>query len=332
MKDNLMQANSSTLISTLMRRTPGIVAALAVAGCLALPVSATAAAGNVSAAVAPYTHATAPTRHIDVDGASLAYRRFGKPGGVPLVFFQHFVGTMDSWDPAVVDGLAAGREVILFDNAGVAGSSGDVPPTVEGMARYAIGLLQALQVRKADLLGFSLGSLVAQQVALERPDLARRVILVGSGPRAGVGMASLTPEFKAMLGKPHATPDDLLLDVFFTRSPASQAAGHAFVQRLHQRTADRDADVNEKVAPAQVAAFADWGRPQDDGYLLRIGQPVLVVSGGGDIVHYPVNAFNLQQKLPDAQLVLYPDASHGAIYQYPQRFIAEAALFLDRAD
>jgi pimeloyl-ACP methyl ester carboxylesterase len=250
---------------------------------------------------------------------------------MPLILCQHFVGTMDSWDPEVVDGLARGREVILFDNAGVAASGGAVPTTIEGMADYAAGLLRALDVTQADVLGFSMGSLVAQQLALAHPDTVRRVILIGSGPRGGVGMATLTPEFQEMLGKKHDNPDDLLLDVFFTPSASSQAAGRSFVQRLHARTVDRDKDIDDKVAPAQVAAFSAWGKPQDDGYLKRIRQPVLVVSGSHDIVHYTVNSYDLQQKLPNAQLIVYPDSNHGAIYQYPGQFLAHATLFLDGA-
>ena len=181
--------------------------------------------------------------------------------------------------------MAHDREVILFDNAGVAGSGGEVPVTIEGMAAHAVNLLAALGVHEVDLLGFSMGSLVAQQVALDQPALVRRVILVGSGPRGGVGMATLTPEFQAFLGKPRADPADLLLDVFFTQSPASQAAGRAFLARLAERKADRDVPINDKVVPAQVAAFAAWGAPQSAGYLKHIAQPVLVVAGSRDIVH-----------------------------------------------
>jgi pimeloyl-ACP methyl ester carboxylesterase len=312
------------------RSSIGAAILLAAAGWFAASAPAPAlAAGAARDADAAFTHVSAPTRYIDVDGARLAYRRFGKPGGVPLLLCQHFVGTMDGWDPKVVDGLARGREVILFDNAGVAASGGTVPTTIEGMAGYAAGLLRALEIRQVDVLGFSMGSLVAQQLALAHPDTVRRVILVGSGPRAGVGMASLTPEFQEVLGKKHGNPDELLLEVFFTPSASSQAAGRAFVQRLHARTLDRDKDVDDKVAPAQVAAFSAWGRPQDDAYLKQIRQPVLVVSGSHDIVHYTVNSYDLQQKLPNAQLVVYPDSNHGSIYQYPDQFLAHATLFLD---
>jgi pimeloyl-ACP methyl ester carboxylesterase len=304
------------------------IAFAAAAGWLSL--SATAHAAPV--AVQAYTHQTAPTQFVDANGTRLAYRRFGKTGAgqPPLVFFQHFVGNMDSWDPKVTDGFAREREVILFDNAGVGSSQGDVPTTVEGMAAHAVNLLNALNIKQADILGFSLGSLVAQQVALEQPDLVRHLIIVGSGPRAGAGMASLTPEFVEMLGKKHDVPDELLLDVFFTQSDASQAAGRAFLDRLRARKTNRDPDVNDKVAPAQVAAFAAWGKPQADalGYLKKIHQPVLVVSGSRDLVHYTVNSFTLQQNLPNAQLIVYPDSNHGSIYQYPDLFLAQAKLFL----
>lgn len=301
--------------------------AFAAAGWLTLSAPARAAAPQSG-----YTHQTAPTQTIDAAGVKLAYRRFGKPGGVPLVMFQHFVGNMDSWDPKLTDGFAREREVILFDNAGVAASGGTVPANVEGMAGHAIALIEALKLKQADLLGFSLGSLVAQQVALQRPDLARRLILVGSGPRGGEGMASLTPEFLDMLKKPHDPADELLLEVFFTQSAASQQAGRAFLDRLRARRLQRDPDVDDKVAPAQIAAFAAWGAPRADAnaYLKQIRQPVLVVSGGRDLVHYTVNSFTLQQNLPNAQLIVYPDSNHGAIYQYPELFLAQAGWFLNQ--
>lgn len=310
------------------------------AGTLALATVAAFATATLYAAEvgqdqrAIYTHQTAPTRFIDANGTKLAYRRFGKRGGVPLVFFQHFVGNMDNWDPAVIDGFARNREVILFDNAGVASSQGEVPKTVEGMAAHAIDFLNALEIKKADLLGFSLGSLVAQEVTVERPELVRHLVLVGSGPRGGAGMATLTPEFQEMIKKDSGSSDQLLLDVFFTQSAASRAAGQEFLGRLHARSRERDPDVNDKVAPAQVAAFAAWGAPHADAnaYLKNIRQPVLVVGGSHDIVHYPVNSFTLEENLPNAQLIMYPDSSHGAQYQYPARFVADVTAFLNREE
>jgi pimeloyl-ACP methyl ester carboxylesterase len=219
------------------------------------------AAQAPSTTTATYTHQTAPTRYIEVDGAKLAYRKFGKPGAVPLVFIQHFVGNLDGWDPAVIDGFARDREVILFDSAGVGGSSGEVATSIEATAKYAIDLLKALGVSRADLLGFSMGSFVAQEVAIEQPALVRSLILVGSAPRGGVAMGTLTPEFQAALGKKHAVADELLLDVFFTPSANSQAAGQAFLTRLRARQTDRDVEINDKVATGAVSGDCRLGCP-----------------------------------------------------------------------
>lgn len=305
------------------------IAALA-AACSAINAQAETVPAQPKAAHS-YSHQTAPTQFIEVDGARLAYRRFGKPSGVPLVFLQHFVGNLDNWDPKVVDAFAHDREVILFDNAGVASSTGEVPNNIEDMAKYAADFLKALDVKKADLLGFSMGSLIAQQVTLDHPDLVRRLVLVGSSPRGGVGMASLTPEFQGYLAKKREVPDELLLDVFFTQSEQSQALGREFLTRLRARKVNRDVDVNSKTAPAQAAAIAGWGAPADNAndYLKAIKQPTLVVAGSNDIVFYTANDVTLQQNLPNAQLVIYPDSNHGAIYQYPDLFVKHATMFLN---
>src|SRR5882762_5405839 len=201
-----------------------------------------------------HNHQTAPTQFVEAAGVRFAYRRFGKTGA-PLVFNMHFTGTMDHWDPAVTDGLAHDREVILFDNAGISRSSGEVPNSVEAMAANAAAFIKALGLAKVDVLGFSLGGLVAQELTLTEPGLVRRLILVGTGPRSGEGMASLTPEAQEIFGASYDEPDHLWLRVFFTPSRASQAAGRAFLQRFRQRGQDRDPEVSEKVAPAQLEAL-----------------------------------------------------------------------------
>jgi len=276
------------------------------------------------------THQTAVTHFVEADGIRLAYRRFGKEQGIPLVFFQHFAGNMENWDPKITDGFAEDREVILFNNAGVASSDGEVPTTIEGMARHAINFIEALHETQVDLFGFSTGGLIAQEVAIKRPGLVRRLVLVGSAPRGGVGMATLTPEFQALLAKKYESKDSFLIDSLFGLSEASQAAGREFVLRLHARTGNRDVDVNEKVAPAQTAALAAWGAPHSDSYnyLKDIKQPVLVVSGSHDVIFYTVNAYILQQNLPNAQLILYPDSNHGPQYQYPELFLKHVTWFL----
>ncbi|MEH2474167.1 pimeloyl-ACP methyl ester carboxylesterase [Nitrobacteraceae bacterium AZCC 2161] len=278
-----------------------------------------------------HTHQTAPTQFVEANGVRFAHRRFGKPDGVPLVFNQHFTGTMDHWDPAVTDGLATTREVILFNNAGISSTSGEVPASVEEMAVNAAAFIRALGLAKVDVLGFSLGGLVAQALTVAEPDLVRRLVLVGTGPRGGEGMASLTPEAQAVFGSTYAHPDEMWLGVFFTPTEASQAAGRAFLKRFRRRQEGRDPEVSEKVGPAQITAIAKWGAPRAGtfDYLRGITHPTLVINGSNDVIIYTVNSFILQQNLPNAQLILYPDSNHGSQYQYPALFVADVTRFLD---
>jgi pimeloyl-ACP methyl ester carboxylesterase len=268
---------------------------------------------------------------VEAKGIRFAYRRFGKSGGVPLVFNQHFTGTMDHWDPAVTDGFAKHREVILFNNAGVSSSSGAVPATVEEMAANATAFIKALGLTKADVLGFSIGGFVAQEITLQAPDLVRRLVLVGTGPRGGERMAARTPEAQRIFSATYDPSDELWLSVHFTQSEASQAAGREFLKRFRRRTENRDPPVNEKVAPAQSEAIGKWGAPREKPfeYLKSIRQPTLVVNGAKDVIVYTVNSFILQQHLPNAQLILYPDANHGSQYQYPELFVRHVSMFLD---
>ena len=277
-----------------------------------------------------HTHQTAPTQFVEANGIRFAYRRFGKSGGVPLVFNQHFTGTMDHWDPAVTDGLAATREVILFNNAGVSSSSGEVPTSCEQMGTSAVFFIRALGLPKVDVLGLSIGGFVAQEITLQAPDLVRRLVLVGTGPRSGEGMATLTPEAQEIFGASYDEPDHLWLRVHFTPSEKSQAAGREFLKRFRLRAQNRDREVNEKVAPAQIEAITKWGAPQERPfeYLKSIRQPTLVVNGDNDVIIYSVNSSILQRHLPNAQLILYPDANHGSQYQYPDRFVQHVSLFL----
>jgi len=278
-----------------------------------------------------HTHQTAPTQFVEANGIRFAYRRFGKPDGVPLVFNQHFTGSMDHWDPAVTDGFAMDREVILFNNAGISSSSGEVPTTVERMGANAVTFLKTLELKTVDVLGFSIGGFVAQEISLQGPELVRKLVLVGTGPRGGQGMATLTPEAQRIFGATYADPDDIWLSVHFTPSGASQAAGRQFLKRFRLRNENRDPEVNEKVAPAQIEAIGKWGvqREGSYGYLKTIKQPALVVNGSSDVIVYPINSFILQQNIPNAQLILYPDSNHGSHYQYPELFVRHASMFLD---
>ena len=276
------------------------------------------------------THQTAPTNYVDANGIRFAYRRFGNPQGAPLVMNIHFTGTMDHWDPAVTDGLAQGREVILFNNAGISSSSGTVPESIEEMAANAAAFIDALGLKQVDVLGFSMGGLVAQQLAIARPQLVRRLILVGTGPRSGEGMASLTPEAAEIFSASYDEPDHLWLRVHFAPTETSQAAGRAFLERFRLRKANRDPEANGSVAPAQLAALAKWGAQRENpyAYLETITQPTLVVNGDNDVIIYSINSWILQQHIPDAQLIIYPDANHGSLYQYPERFVTHVEQFL----
>ena len=277
-----------------------------------------------------YTHQTAPTSYVEANGIRFAYRRFGNPQGVPLVMNIHFTGTMDHWDPAVTDGLAQNREVILFNNAGISSSSGTVPESIEEMAANAAAFIDALELNQVDVLGFSMGGLIAQELAITRPQLVRRLILVGTGPRSGEGMASLTPEAADIFSASYDEPDHLWLRVHFAPTATSQAAGRAFLERFRLRKENRDPEANDQVAPAQLAALAKWGAQRENpyAYLETITQPTLVVNGDNDVIIYSFNSWILQQHIPDAQLILYPDANHGSLYQYPERFVSHVEQFL----
>jgi pimeloyl-ACP methyl ester carboxylesterase len=279
-----------------------------------------------------HTHQSAPTQFVEVNGVRFAYRRFGKTGGVPLVFNQHFIGTMDHWDPAATDGFAKDREVILFDNAGVSSSSGEVPGTFAEMGANAIAFIKALGLKQVDVLGFSIGGLVAQEITLQAPDFVRHLVLVGTGPRSGESMDTGTPEGKQIFGATYQHPDDLWLSVHFTPSAVSQAAGRAFLRRFRLRSKGRDPEVTEKAALAQRAAIAKWGAKREHAwdYLKQIKQPTLVVNGSNDVIIYTINSYILQQNLPNAQLIIYPNSSHGSLYQYPELFVRHVSMFLDQ--
>ncbi len=274
-----------------------------------------------------YTHQTAPTQFVEANGIRFAYRRFGNPAGVPIVLNQHFRGSLDYWDPAVADGLAATREVILFDNAGIASSSGEVPPSIPQMGANAIAFIRELGLTQVDVLGFSIGGMVAQEIALQAPDLVRKLILVGTGPR-GADMA--TSKSAEIFAGSYDPPEHLWLAVHFSPSGASRTAGLAFLERKWRR-ADRDAEVTEEAAARQREAIGAYiaGGESAQGHLKDLRLPTLIVQGDNDVIIPTMNSYVLQQKLPNAQLIIFPDANHGSFYQYPELFVKYATAFLD---
>jgi pimeloyl-ACP methyl ester carboxylesterase len=276
------------------------------------------------------SHDTAPTQFIEANGVRYAYRRFGVSKGTPIVFLQHFRGGLDNWDPKVTNGVAKDRPVILFNNAGVASSGGEPADTVSGMAKHVVTFINALGLKRVDLLGFSLGGFVAQQVVLENHDVIRRVVLAGTGPQGGERMDVVPPKVAEVASRDTPIMEDFLY-LFFSPSETSQRAGRSFWERRHTR-ADQDVPSSMAAMRAQAAAISSWGVvPKTDRYrqLKRVKQPILVVNGQNDIMIPSINSFILQQHLPNATLILYPDAGHGAIFQNPELFVSHVRLFLE---
>ncbi|EHP40992.1 alpha/beta hydrolase fold family protein [Cupriavidus basilensis OR16] len=275
------------------------------------------------------THLNAPTRFIEVDGDRFTYRRWGKPSGAPLFFVQHFRGGLDHWDPLLTDGLAEGREVILFNGRGVASSTGTPRNRIEEMADDIALVIRALGLSQVDLLGFSIGGMQVQEVALRHPGLVRKLLLLGTGLRGGD--PTMEPKVLQVAPNPVPTAEDFLY-LFFGRSEAAKQAGLTFWERRHQRV-DQDPPSSAEVAKAQaeahVAYFAPLPGENPYTYLNAIQQSTLVLNGVNDIMIASINSWYLAQNIPNAQLLIYPDAGHGAQYQYPERFLKHAIQFLE---
>jgi len=271
---------------------------------------------------------TAPTLYIEGGGIRFAYRRLGPSTGTPLVLLQHFSGNIDAWDPAVVNALAADRPVIAFDNAGVGRSTGQTPDNVAAMARDAVDFINLLGLSEVDLLGYSLGGFVAQQIAAEHEPLVRKLILVGTAPKGG------EEHLLAVLQDAFSQTDapDPRLPLFFTKSAASRSAGLAFLKRAKVRKDDRDTDSGTAVTDPQARALIGWcATPDSEHATLRaIHQPVLVVSGSRDtMLPAEDNADTLFKQLSNAQLILYPDSGHGALFQHHESFVSHVRTFLE---
>ena len=276
------------------------------------------------------TYSELPNKLVSAaNGIDYAYRDAGD-GGVPLVLLQHFRGNLDNWDPALIDALASDRRVVTFDNAGVGGSTGTTPNTIEQMAHDAVDFITALDLGQVDILGFSIGSFIAQEIALTRPALVRRLVLASSAPRGAADMHGWAPEVMRAVGQPQIGPEGFLA-VFFTPSPASQQAGQEMIGRMYTRTEDRDAETSWATREAQYDAVNTWGIP-DHSQLQRlsaIGMPVFVANGDSDPMILPHYSYLLAGLIPDARVKLYPDSAHGFLYQHHAEFAADVAAFLD---
>jgi pimeloyl-ACP methyl ester carboxylesterase len=286
----------------------------------------------MSVPTAELSQLTAPNEIIEAaNGIAYAYRRFGnvERAAPPVLFLQHFRGNLDNWDPALVDAIATQREIILLDNAGVGGSSGTAPRTFTAMAHDALAFVDALGLRTLDVLGFSIGGYVAQELTLIRPQLVRRLVLAGTAPEGGERLHGWPPDVRERAAADEEDASHLLY-LFFERTPDSIAKGWAFVERIFARTENRDEPVSLATRDAQIDAYTAWGIP-DPTRLHRLGgitQPTLVANGDNDIMVPTPNSRLLAENLPNARLSIYPGANHGFLFQYPAEFAAEVNDFL----
>ncbi len=262
------------------------------------------------------------------NGIEYAYRDVGE-GDVPLVLLQHFRGNLDNWDPVLVDALASSRRVVTFDNTGVGATTGTTPNTIEQMARDAIAFVEAMSLQRVDLLGFSIGSFVAQEIALIRPDVLRRVVLASSAPQGAAGMHGWAPDVIGAVGQPEANPQGYV-DVFFAHSATSREAGQQAAARIFGRTTEQDEPTTWQTRQAQYDAVCAWGIPNHSllERVAAIDLPVFVANGDSDPMILPRYSYLLAGLLPNARLTIYPDSAHGFLFQYHTRFAADVNAFL----
>ncbi|MEU4610284.1 alpha/beta fold hydrolase [Streptomyces umbrinus] len=275
------------------------------------------------------SYKNAPTRTVTAGGVTFAYRELGPRSGVPVVFLTHLAAVLDNWDPRVVDGIAAERRVVTFDNRGVGASTGSTPRTIQAMAKDAVTFIRALGFDHVDLHGFSMGGMIAQVIAQTDPDLVRKLILTGTGPAGGEGIKNVTRLSHLDTVRGLFTLQDPKQFLFFTRTAGGRRAGKEFLARLKERTQDRDKAISPISYSNQLKAIHRWGleRPQD---LSVIRQPVLVANGESDRMVPSQNSYDLARRVPDGELVIYPDAGHGGIFQFHREFVATAVEFLQR--
>lgn len=268
-----------------------------------------------------------PTRTVNVGGVPFVYRELGQNSGVPVIFLHHLMAVLDDWDPRVIDGIAARHRVIAFDNRGVGASGGSVPHTIEEMGRDAIAFIRALGLKKVDLLGFSMGGGVAQMVALFAPELVRRIILAGTGPRGGGGIDEINRVALIAYLKAALTLSDPRNFLFFPRTPDGKRAAKDYFARLKERTKDRDKGISLQARHAQLEAIKAAGLSEPDD-LSRITQPVFVANGDHDLMVASSLSADMARRLPNASLTIYPDSGHGGIFQHHQAFVPAVLDFL----
>lgn len=270
----------------------------------------------------------APQRTLTAGGVTFAYRELGPTGGIPVIFFVHLAATLDNWDPRIIDPIAANHHVIAFDNRGVGASTGTVPDTVEAMADDAYTFITALGHRTVDILSFSLGGMVAQALVIKHPEMVRRLILTGTGPAGGKDIDKVAGTTYYDMLRATVTRSDPKEFLFFNRDPIGKNAGRAFVERLKERTDDRDAKISIKAFQTQLKAIKRWGRstPAD---LSRVTQPTLIANGDNDRMVPSVLSEDMHRRIAGSELIIYPNSGHGGIFQYHDQFTQAALRFLD---
>lgn len=271
-----------------------------------------------------------PTRTITANGVEFAYRELGTDNpGTPVVCLIHLAAVLDNWDPRVIDGFAKKHRVITFDTRGVGASSGMPAASIEEMARDAISFIKAMGLDQVDLFGFSMGGMIAQEIALMEPRLVRRMIITGTGPAGGEGISKVARVTYLDMIRGWLTFQDPKQFLFFTRTPAGIRAGKEFLLRIKERTEGRDRKITVAALQAQLKALRRWGekKPAD---LSKVYHPVLVANGDSDRMVPSKNTYDLAQRLPNSELIIYPDSGHGAVFQFHADFVPKALEFLSR--
>lgn len=275
-----------------------------------------------------YQWTTVPTQFISADGVSFAYREYGQQnGGTPVIFLNHLAAVLDNWDPRIIDGIAAKHHIVILDNRGVGASTGEPAKSIEQMSDDAITFIQAKGFKQVDLFGFSMGGMISQEIVLKQPKLIRKMILSGTGPAGGTGISTVGRVSNWDLVRGMATRQDPKVYLFFTRTDNGKAVAKQFVQRINERTENRDKEITISAYRAQLKALKKWGTKKLAD-LSIIQQPVLVANGDHDRMVPTVNTYDLAKRLPNSTLIIYPDAGHGGIFQFHDDFVKKSLTFL----
>lgn len=320
-------------MTTIIRKTLGLLAlSSALTAPYAVAENAPGSTGNPASASAaqPVQWTNVPTQTISASGVNFAYREYGQANrGTPVIFLVHLAAVLDNWDPRVVDGFAAKHHVVAFDNRGIGASTGTPANTIEQMADDAITFIKAKGFTQVDLFGFSMGGMIAQEIVLKEPRLVRKLILAGTGPAGGTGISTVARVANYDLLRATLTFQDPKQFLFFTRTPNGIQAGKAFLKRLQERTDNRDKEITLRAYFAQLKALKAWGQKQPAD-LSVVKQPVLVANGDDDRMVPTSNSHDLARRLPNSQLIIYPDAGHGGVFQNHEDFVAKSLAFLNQ--